>query len=247
MEHKSIADMFNSDEYEQFRNLMSKAASETSIKVKDNYLVYGKKKVKIPNFKSVNDAIKLLEKEKIDLLMRYNDLYDKIIISSTPAVFERTYNSIVNRIHEIDNKIDEIIAYVDAKNTESIYAPLGILLDQVEANRQIAEGIIAQSTEKVHIEKKDLQELVRIHKQSAVLDGVIEETLSQPAMNYIIWQDEEANKTKKGIKFERNVTQGEDSVSLSSKKTVPKSSKPLTKKASIQKKAKKALLQEIEF
>ena len=245
MEQKTIADRFSSASYLEFKNIVSKAASDNSIKVKNNYVVYGKKKVKIPNFKSLDSALQLLNAEKVDLLRKYNDLYETIIISNTPEIYQNAYNNVINRIHSIDNLVDEIVAYLDERNTETIYKPLAIFTEEINNNRQVADNIIGFSSDNVHIEKQALKELVKIHKQYAILEAKIQDTLELPAMKYVIWEDED---TKKPIKIERSLLSVEQSAKVSSAKPSQASkSKPLTKKATIQKKAKKALLQEFDF
>jgi hypothetical protein len=229
----TVADKFASVEYTNFKTLITKASSDNSIVIKKNHLIYGKQKVEIPSFKTVEDVIKVLEAEKTILLLKYNDLYEKIIISESPSAYKLAYNNVVERIGVIDNKIDEVIAYISDYHTKEVILPSVLLQEKIEYNKQRALNIISSLKDDVHIEKNKANDLLKIHKQNSQMQQELEEIVNKPIKNYVIWKDE--NASPQNIKFE--------SPKLRKTVKVVKVVKPMSKKATIQKKAKKALLE----
>jgi hypothetical protein len=166
-------------------------------------------------------------------LLKYNDLYEKIIISETPLVYKRAYNDVVEKISAIDNKIDEVMAYISDCYTKEVLFPSVSLQEKIEYNKQRALNIITSLQDDVHIEKGKANELLKIHKQNSQMHQELEEVLNKSIKNYIIWNDESS--INDNIKIE--------SPKLRKTVNIVKAVKPLSKKATIQKKAKKALLE----
>lgn len=82
---------------------------------KDGYFYFPDKKIKVkpPVTRNVFDEINKLKQEKLDLLMEYKDLYDKIIYSEN---HKTQYNAIIKQISDIEEQIEELYTYFNLVN-----------------------------------------------------------------------------------------------------------------------------------
>jgi hypothetical protein len=183
-----ISSAFESPEYYAFREHVEKSSSENSIKIKDNCIIYGKTSKVIPSFMSVDDVVMYLEEQKRDLLIQYNDLYDKIVIAEYPNIFQKKYESIVQKVTIIDAVMDEIHSYVNEKNDVRVHMPIMQIIENIAANKANAASLYMNMNEDVHLEKKKIKTLLKIHKENAQLEQNLIDAKCAVLYEYVIYK-----------------------------------------------------------
>lgn len=183
----SIAERFNTPDYNKFRDIVSKSGLDGSLKVKNNKIVFGNSSVQIPFFKNVNDVKEELENKKLQLLLEFNDLYDKIIISDEPIVYRNRYQNVSKSIEQIDIIIDEIDSYVSHVNEEKINIPILQISQDIENNKNNTQFVIEGIQDNVHIPKTAINKFVTYHNTGVKLEQKLKEAKEVNETNYIIW------------------------------------------------------------
>lgn len=192
---QSVAQAFESPEYFAFKDNLSKASLEKSVKIKKNHLVYGKNVKEVPSFRSVEYVINSLQASKTKLLLQLNDIYDRIIASSSPDMYKSQYETLIRAIEVIDAKIDEVDAFVSSQNEKLVYEPLRTIEHELETNKVKAESIIQSVQNDVHIDKSKITNLLAHHKKNVSLLQRLAEAQTAVEMDYIIWKEEPSKKT----------------------------------------------------
>jgi hypothetical protein len=196
----SVSEAFETPEYFAFKEHLSKASVDNSVKVKNGYVVYGKSVKEVPPFRSVEYVKSSLTDKKVQLLLQMNDLYDKIVISSTPDMYKGSYDALVNAIQVIDAKFDEIDAFIQHQNEMTINEPIQKIEQDIENNKIRADSIIKGVSEDVHVDKSKIKVLLSIHKANANLAQKLTEAMAVCEMDYVIWPEDKPKEAKKSSK-----------------------------------------------
>lgn len=185
-----ISEAFETPEYFAFKEHVAKASVDNSLKVKNGNVVYGKSVKEVPSFRSVQYVKEALNKKKVELLLQLNDLYDKIVITSSPELFKGPYDSLVNAIQLIDAKFDEIDAYIQHQNEVMVFEPIENIKQEIESNHVRVENVIKDVSEDVHVDKSKIKTLLSLHKASMNLAQKLDEAIAVCEMDYVIWPEE---------------------------------------------------------
>lgn len=233
MQLPPISEAFETPEYFAFKDHVAKASAENSLKVKNGNVVYGKNVKEVPSFKSVEYVKEVLNKKKVELLLQLNDLYDKIVVSSSPEVFKGTYDTLINTIQKIDAKFDEIDSYIQHQNEVTVFEPIQNIKQEIESNHIRAESVIKGVCEDVHIDKSKIKTLLSLHKANVNLTQKFAEAIAVCELDYVIWPEEKP-KDKKVDALLSTVRLGEKSskrtrLSSVQKKSIKNSVKQLMK------------------
>jgi hypothetical protein len=203
---QSVAEAFESPEYFAFKDNLTKASLDKSIKIKNSHLVYGKNVKEVPSFKAVDDVKSSLQASKTKLLLQLNDLYDRIISAASPDMYKSQYETLIRAIEVIDAKIDEVDAFISSQNEKLIYEPLRTIEHELETNKVKAESIIQSVRNDVHIDKSKITNLLTHHKKNINLLQKLTEAKNAVEMDYIIWKDVETSKPSKTSSSSRKLT-----------------------------------------
>jgi hypothetical protein len=233
----SIADKFLSPEYNKFVELVKKSSGEASLSVQNNKVVYGSVKAVIPTFRNVEDVKSELEHLKVSLLLKVNDLYDKIITVDEPMIYKSKYQSIVSQVQHIDMMIDEIDAYLNTTNEQKVTMAITETHTKLSSNKSNVQQVINSTSGDVHVSKKNIKKLVDLHREGVKMEEQWKEANNVNAINYIIWDRKDDEK-------ETVVASKNDGlVGTSSSKSSKRLS--VAKKAVIKKATKKVMLQKL--
>lgn len=183
----SIAERFNTPEYMKFRDIVSKSGLDASLKIKNNKVVFGNSSVQVPFFQSVTTLKEELEGKKQKLLLEFNDLYEKIIISDEPIVYKNRYQNVSSNIEQIDVLIDEIDSYISSINEIKVHNPISVIEHEIEKNSNDMKYLVETTKDDVHISKKAINKLVVYHNNSIKLEQKLKEAKEVNEINYIIW------------------------------------------------------------
>lgn len=178
---------FNTPEYLSFREAMSKVALENRVHVKDNFVVVGKNKYDIPNFVNYQDYIHQLEKELSVLLMKYNDVYEKIVVAERPEKFKTMFDDLVTKISNTEILIDEVRTFIETRNKERIADKLK---QQIDRNNDHANQLIQNSKESVVIDTDVTKQIVSLYKTNLSLYNSLNEAKHTLPHDYVIVKKE---------------------------------------------------------
>lgn len=183
----SIAERFNTPDYSKFKEVVSKSGLDSTLKIKNNKVIFGNSSVEVPYFKNVVDVKTELEQKKQNLLLEFNDLYDKIIISDEPIIYRNKYNNVSQTIEQIELMIDEIDSYIQSVNESKIISSIRNIELDIENNKTICKLLVDSATDNVHIPKTSVNKLVSAHNLSVKLEQKLKEAKEVSEINYIIW------------------------------------------------------------
>jgi hypothetical protein len=183
----SIAERFNTPDYVKFRDIVSKSGLDSTLKIKNNKVVFGNNSAEVPYFKNITDVKKELEDRKVKLLLEFNDLYDKIIISNEPIIYRNKYNSISQTIEQIEVMIDEIDSYFVSVNEQKLSNPIKNIEQEIDSNKATCKFVIDSTNDNVHIPKSAINKLVSVHNLGVKLEQKLKEAKEASEVNYIIW------------------------------------------------------------
>jgi hypothetical protein len=196
----SVSEAFETPEYFTFKEYLSKASVDNSIKVKNGYVVYGKSVKEVPPFRSIEYVKSRLNDKKVKLLLQLNDIYDKIVVSSNPELHKVSYDTLVNTIELIDAKIDEIDAFIQHQNQMTVIEPIQKVEQEIENNKIKADSIIKGVSEDVHVDKSKIKSLLSIHKTNTNLFQKLTEAKAVCEMDYVIWPEAKPKEVRKSSK-----------------------------------------------
>lgn len=238
MASTKVADSFQTPEYMKFKELVKKSASDASMVVQDNKVVYGSAKSAVPSFRSVEDVKKELDELKLSILLKINDLYDKIVVSDEPNVYKAKYQSFVHQVQLIEMMIDDIDAYVNGVNEQLVTLPLTELQSRLDGIKASVQQIGNSTEGDVYVSKKGVKKLADLHKESVKVEGQLVEAKEAAELNYIIWNTPKAVQT---------VVTNADKLQIPLVSSAVKSSTRLSaaKKAIIKKTTKQVMLQKL--
>lgn len=183
----SIAERFNTPDYSKFKEVVSKSGLDSTLKIKNNKVIFGNSSVEVPYFKNVVDVKTELEQKKQNLLLEFNDLYDKIIISDEPIIYRNKYNNVSQTIEQIELMIDEIDSYIQSVNESKIISSIRNIEQDIENNKTICKLLVDSAKDNVHIPKTSVNKLVSAHNLSVKLEQKLKEAKEVSEINYIIW------------------------------------------------------------
>jgi len=196
----SVSEAFETPEYFTFKEYLSKASVDNSIKVKNGYVVYGKSVKEVPPFRSIEYVKSKLNDKKVKLLLQLNDIYDKIVVSSNPELYKVSYDTLANTIDIIDAKFDEIDAFIQHQNQMTVIEPVQKVEQEIENNKIKADSIIKGVSEDVHVDKSKIKSLLSIHKANMNLSQKLTEAKAVCEMDYVIWPEAKPKEVRKSSK-----------------------------------------------
>lgn len=238
MASTKVADSFQTPEYMKFKELVKKSAGDASMVVQDNKVVYGSAKSTVPSFRSIEDVKKELDDLKLSILLKINDLYDKIVVSDEPSVYKAKYQSFVHQVQLIEMMVDDIDVYVNGINEQLVTMPITELQSRLDGIKASAQQIGNSTEGDVYVSKKGVKKLVELHKEGVKVEGQLVEAMEAAELNYIIWN------TPKAV---QNTVANADKLQIPLVPSAVKSSTRLSaaKKAIIKKTTKKVMLQKL--
>lgn len=178
---------FSSPEYLTFRDAMSKVALENKVHVKDNFIVVGKNRYPVPNFVNYKEYINQLEKERSVLLMKYNDVYDKIVIAERPEKFKSMFDDLVTQINNIEVLIDEVITFIETRNKVRV---ADTLKQQIDGNNNHVTQLINNSKGSVVVDADITKNIISLYKANLNLHNSLDEAKHTLPHDYIIVKKE---------------------------------------------------------
>lgn len=232
----SIAEKFQSPDYIRFSDVAKRSSADASMKILDNKLVYGNTKVGVPSFRNIDEVKAEIQSTKLNLLLKVNDLYDKIVVADEPIIYKAKYNSIVGQIQQIEQLLDEIDSYVSTVNEQKVWLPISNLLTKIDNNKMSASQVISNSQDDVYTTKRNVSKLVSLHKEGVKLATELADAKDVNELDYIIWErkTEIDNKSLAPVNKERTRATSSTGKRLS-----------IAKKAVIKKATKKVMLQKL--
>lgn len=183
----SIAERFNTPDYLKFKDIVSKGGLDSTLRIKNSKIIFGNSSIEVPYFKNITDVKEELENKKQRLLLEFNDLYDKIIISDEPIVYKNKYNNVSQNIEQIELMIDEIDSYVSSINEQKIFNPIKTIEEDIENNKNNIKFAVESTKDNVHIPKSTINKLVSAHNLGVKLEQKLKEAKEASEINYIIW------------------------------------------------------------
>jgi hypothetical protein len=180
---------FTSPEYLAFREAMSKVALENRVHVKDNFIVVGKNRYNVPNFVNYQDYINQLEEERSVLLMKYNDVYERIVISERPDKFKSMFDDLVTKINNIEVLIDEVRTFIETRNKEHVADKLQ---QQIDGNNDHANQLIDNSKGSVVVDTAITKQIISLYKANLNLHNSLNEAKHTLPHDYIIVKKEQS-------------------------------------------------------
>lgn len=238
MASTKVADSFQTPEYMKFKELVKKSAGDSSILVQDNKVVYGSAKSSVPSFRSVEDVKKELDELKLSILLKINDLYEKILVSDEPNVYKAKYQSFVHQVQLIEMMIDEIDVYVNGINEQLVSMPIIELQSRLDGIKASVQQTGNSTEGDVYVSKKGVKKLAELHKEGIKIEGQLVEAKEAAELNYIIWNTPQAV---------QSAVANADKLPITLITSAVKSSTRLSaaKKAIIKKTTKKVMLQKL--
>lgn len=185
----TIADRFLTPDYVKFTELVKKSSGDKTLKLINNKVVYGNTKTNVPSFKNIEDVKGELESARTSLLLKGNDLYDKIVTSDEPVLYKGKYQSIVGQVEQIDRMIDEIDAYVNNVNEQKVTMPIMEFQAKLQNNKNMVHQLATATEGDVYISKKNVQKLVALHKEGNQLETNLKDAENAIEFDYIIWDN----------------------------------------------------------
>jgi hypothetical protein len=217
----SIADRFQTPDYNKFKDIVSKSGSDASLKIKNNKIIYGNSSVEVPFFKDA-DILKVeLEQQKTKLLLQSNDLYDKIVIAEEPLLYKAKYTSLVNQIQKIDMIIDELDSYLSSLNEQQVITPIVMIENEINHKKDSVQQIVSSTRDDVYLGKKASSKLLYLHNTLVKLEQQLKEAKEVNTINYIIW-DKPLEDTVEKVNVVVNATKSSSKKLTSAKKAVIK-------------------------
>lgn len=183
----SIAERFNTPDYIKFRDIVSKSGMDSTLKIRNNKIIFGNSSVEVPYFKNIKDVKEELENRKQTLLLEFNDLYDKIIVSDEPIIYKNKYNNVSQNIEQIELMIDEIDSYITSMNEQKLINPINTIEQAIENNKNNTRFAVESTKDSVHIPKTVINKLVSVHNLGVQLEQKLKEAKEANEINYIIW------------------------------------------------------------
>jgi hypothetical protein len=182
----TIAEKFQSPEYTAFKDVVMRSVSDNALRIRNNTVIYGKTKVPVPPFVTLDTLNNELGKRKTLLFMQYSDLYDKIITSSNPAVYRKDYDNVVNDIASIDATMEEVMEYLEQENERIIQVPLNAIQEKVTMNQSRMDVLVQEIKNDIRVDRKKIKEVLQLHKENATYGQQYVEAVSVFEKDYVI-------------------------------------------------------------
>lgn len=181
----SLAERFTSQEYISFKEIVERSSLDNKLVIKNQNVIYGKQKVKVPSFVVAQDLIEYLEGERVKYLFEYNDVYEKILTSEKPQVFKTQYEKLSTTISNLEVLIDEINALIDNRNTNRQSDVVDIQLKEVSSKMVSVAFSLQENGVLDTVKVKQLAELFHIATR---LHTAQIEAKNEPYLNYVIYE-----------------------------------------------------------
>lgn len=192
MESTNLVNTFHTPEYTKFKEFVVKSANDGSLKIQNNHVEYGKQRTVIPAFLEAEALKEELENQRIALLMKYSDVYDKIVLTDQPILYRKQYESIVESIEQVDRQLDELTSFVQSMQEEKVGVPVQKLEEQLDMQRIQARNITEGLKGAIHIPQKKVQELAKLHKEVMTTQAKLDQAQLYPGVPYVIWKKSSA-------------------------------------------------------
>lgn len=180
----SLAEKFASQEYMSFKETVERSSLDNKLVIKNKHVVYGKQKVKVPNFVNAKRLIEFLEGERVKHLLEYNDIYQKILVSDKPQIFKSSYDKLVTTIANIEVLIDEIHAFVESRSADKRADTVGSKLkDVIDKAHNTAQALQANGV----LDVVKVKQLVALFHESLQLHSTHIEAKQEPLQDYVIY------------------------------------------------------------
>ena len=189
----SYEDAFHSPEYKHFQEAMSKISLDNKLFVKNNHIVVGKNTYTIPYFINYQEHLQELENERCTLLLKYNDVYEKIIITDKPEKYKQVFNELVKRINNIDVMIDELHTFIEARNAVSAKDQLQ---REIQENISKMETIVNMSKDNVVVDNAVLREILSLYKSNFNLHNLLIDAKHVLPHDYVITEKKQNTQGK---------------------------------------------------
>lgn len=179
----NFGDAFASAEYLAFRDAIAKVSLDNKLHIKGNHVIVGKNKYHVPNFVNYMEHIQHLETERAMLLMKYNDVYDKIIVADRPERYKSVFDELVKKINNIEVLIDELKTFISVKNQVRLQ---DTLQQQIDNNNQKALQMIENSKEAVVVDNALTRDILTLYKTNLSLHNSLSEAKHILPHDYVI-------------------------------------------------------------
>lgn len=185
---------FQSPEYTNFKDAVTKSTSDNRLVIKNNSVVVGKTKVPIPSFVSMDKLRDMLVEESRVLNMKYQDLYDKITVSERPERYRKEYEDTIQKLEDIKQLLDDADAFVNERNASLVTAPIEEIEHRINRNMSTMQSTLDSMADNVHVEKKKIQTVLKLYKENMGLHQSLEDARNNLGMNYVIYEHKSSDK-----------------------------------------------------
>lgn len=154
-------EMFDAEPYTEYVRLVQE--HDGPLVIQNGILHVSNRKLKPPVLKNVFEYIDELVKQKGQLMMKYHELYVKLIHADNPKVFKAQYENLLNDLNVVDINIERVHRYYELVNKKftdkiaNLHAKQSMLLQQHE--------VISQKAAEKQYVSKNVKELVEIYKK----------------------------------------------------------------------------------
>jgi hypothetical protein len=195
----SYEDAFSTPEYVAFKEAISKTSLDNRLHIKNNHISVGKLRFRIPNFVNAKGHLEELELERSQLLMRYNDVYEKIVVADRPERYKQPFNDLVTKISNVEVLMDELQTFIQARNVVNIKDNLQ---QELDANNIKWSTLIDNSTENIVVDNGTVKEVIALYKNNISLHNALNDAKHILPHDYIILEkkllkEEASSKTLK--------------------------------------------------
>lgn len=181
-------DAIQSADYLAFTEAVMKSSADSRLAIKNNTVVIGKTKVKVPSFVSIEKLCDTLEQERRELYIKLQDLYDLIVISENPKKHKEAYEETMKKIESIDKVLEQATEHISEKNTARVFAPIESIAQKIQSNKEHARNILQNMRDDVHLNRGRVQKVVKLHHENMNLYNQLTEAHSAVEMNYVIYE-----------------------------------------------------------
>lgn len=179
---------FKTPEYLAFREAVAKLSLENKIHIKDNSLVVGKNRYAVPNFVNYQDYIDKLEKERTLLLMKYNDMYENMLIMDNPEKHKRPFEELVTKLNNIEVIIDELNTFINTKNQTRLQDKLK---QQMDDNKHKTQALMGNIQNNIAMDNSVVKEVLSLYKKNLDLHNALGDAKHILPHDYVIVKKEQ--------------------------------------------------------
>jgi len=177
-------ELFKSELYKKYIDLISNN-NLNKIIYKNGIIKINDQFIKPPKLKNIFEDIKESHEIKSKLLIEYYNLYSNIIYSKDPNQYKNKYNTIIEQIQQLDNKIKSLKEYYKLINIEnnSVLLNTKIQYDNVLEKQN---NIKTEIENDIYFEEVNLKKLSKYYIKSIILGNKLQENKYNNIDYYII-------------------------------------------------------------